>query len=174
MLAMLISMRRVAVACGAVLLALLSAGAATAGGTAGGTVARPPQQRTIAQTTLTSFKVVLTVTRVGTSLNATVTAAGYRNVAGHWKPAGQKRIGAPGAWFWYPTEVCGLTVTELKPEPSSAAPSDTLTVSLLMTPALGCSRNISETWTASPPPPKTTVYVVNHGSNTVTPFSAAT
>ena len=171
MCTMNISLRRVAAVCAAGLLPLLSA----AGATAGGANASPAQQRQIAETTLTSFKVVLTATRVDTGLQATVTAAGYQNSAGHWKLIGQKRIGAAGQWFWYSTEVCGLTVTELKPLPSSAAPSDTLTVSLLMTPALGCSGNISASWgLASPPPARTTVYVVNRGSNTVTPINAAT
>ena len=165
------SLRGVAAVCVAGLLALLSA----AGATAGGASASPPQQRQIAETTLTSFKVMLTATRVGTGLRATVTAAGYQNSAGRWKLIGQKWIGAAGQWFWYSAAVCGLTVTELKPLPSSAAPSDTVTVSLLMTPALGCSGNISASWgPASPPPARTTVYVVNRGSSTVTPINAAT
>jgi hypothetical protein len=59
-----ISLRRAAAAvCGAGLLALLPVASATAGSTA---TARPPQQRQIAVTTLTEFKVVLTATRVGT------------------------------------------------------------------------------------------------------------
>ena len=54
--------------------------------------------------------------------------------------------------------------TQAKLLPSSAAPSDTLTVSLLITPALGCSGNIPASWgLASPPPARTTVYVVNRG-----------
>ena len=72
MCTMNISLRRVAAVCAAGLLPLLSA----AGATAGGANAGPAQQRQIAETTLTSFKVVLTATRVGTGLQATVTAAG--------------------------------------------------------------------------------------------------
>ena len=64
---------------------------------------------------------------------------------------GSKRVGAAGRWLWYSTDVCGLTVTQLKPEPSSAAPSDTLTVSLLIGPALGCTPNITETWQPGAP-----------------------
>ena len=173
MCTMNISLRRVAAVCGAGLLALLPAAGATAGGASAS--ASTPQQRQIAETTLSGFKVVLTATRVGTGLQATVTAAGYQNSAGRWKLIGQKPIGAAGQRFWYSTEVCGLTVTQLKPLPSSAAPSDTLTVSLLMTPALGCSGNISASWgPASPPPARTIVYVVNRGSSTVTPINAAT
>jgi hypothetical protein len=143
---------------GAVALTPVTALAATgspaahvAGATAEGANASHPQQRQIAETMLSDFKVVLTATRVGTGLQATVTAAGYQNSAGSWKPIGQKRIGAAGQWFWYSTVVCGLTVAELKPEPSSVAPSDTLTVSLLMTPALGCSGKISVSWGPASP-----------------------
>jgi YVTN family beta-propeller protein len=166
------SARRVAVVCGAALLTLLPA----AGATAGAAAASPPQRRQIAETTLTDFKVVLTVTRVGTGLKGTVTAAGYQNTAGNWTLTGQRQIGAAGQWFWYSTKVCGLTVTELKPLPSTAATSDALTVSLLITPALGCSRNYSESWGASPSAP--TAYVVDTGtfalSDTVTAINTAT
>ena len=94
---------------------------------------------------------MLTATRVGTGLQATVTAAGYQNATGHWKLIGRaQQIGDAGQWFWYSTEVCSLTVTQLKPLPSSAERSDTLTVSLLMTPALGCFPDLSASW--EPPP----------------------
>ena len=143
---MIISLRRAAVLCvvlsAACLLALLPALGATTGAT-------HPQQRQIAVTTLTSFKVVLTVTRgpmSGVAPRATVTAAGYRNTTRGWKLIGQKRIGQANQWFWYPVTVCGLTVTQLKPMPSSAVASDTLQVSLLITPALGCSKSYAETW----------------------------
>jgi hypothetical protein len=168
MLAMFVSLRRVAVAGGVVLLALLTAAWATADSA----TATQPQQRQIAETTLSSFKVVLTAARVGTSPNATVTAAGYRMVAGNWEPTGQQRIGAAGAWSWDRTEVCGLTVTELKPEPRSAVLSETLTVSLLISPARGCSRNFSESWETSPPPMGTATYVADGGSTTVAGFAA--
>jgi hypothetical protein len=147
--------------------------AAPAAHTAGGPTASPPQHRQIAETTLTGFKVVLTLTRVGTSLNATVTAAGYQNVASHWNLMGSKRIGPAGRWFWYSADVCGLTVTQLKPEPSSAAPSDTLTVSLLMGPALGCTPDITETWRPATPP-SATAYVVTSNPGLVTPVNTAT
>ena len=106
------------------------------------------QQRQIGETTLSNFKVVLTATRVGTGYQATVTAAGYRNTSGHWVLVSRQQIGDSGQWFWYSTEVCGLTVTQLKPLPSSAETSDTLTVSLLMTPALGCHPDLTVTWPA--------------------------
>jgi len=108
-----------------------------------------PQHRQLAVTTLSSFKVVLTATRSPGNAPApvaTVTAAGYRPTSRGWKLITTKRIGTAGGWFWYSTAVCSLTVTQLKAEPSSAAPSDTITVSLLETPALGCSRPYTKSW----------------------------
>jgi hypothetical protein len=108
-----------------------------------------PQQRQLAVTTLSSFKVVLTATRspgTAPAPMATVTAAGYRPTSGGWKLITTQRIGKASGWFWYSTAVCSLTVTQLKPEPSSAAPSDTITVSLLETPALGCSGPYTKSW----------------------------
>jgi hypothetical protein len=90
-----------------------------------------PQQRQLAVTTLSGFKVVLTATRspgTGPGPAATVTAAGYRHTPRGWKLIAAKRIGKASGWSWYATEVCSLTVNQLKPEPSSAAPSDTITV----------------------------------------------
>ena len=75
-----------------------------------------PQQRQLAVTTLSNFRVVLTVTRspgTGPGPMATITAAGYRHTAHGWKLIATKRIGASGRWSWYATEVCSLTVTQL-------------------------------------------------------------
>jgi hypothetical protein len=97
--------------------------------------------------TLSSFKVVLTATRSpghSAGPSASVSAAGYTNTAKGWKLIATKTIGKPNEWFWYSVSICGLTVTQLKPEPSSAAPSDTVTATLLMTPALGCSGAITQ------------------------------
>jgi hypothetical protein len=108
-----------------------------------------PQQRQLAVTTLSSFKVVLTATRsLGTAPGpmATVTAAGYRHKSRGWKLIATKRIGEANQWSWYATDVCSLTVTQLKPEPSSAAPSDTITVSLLWDPAIGCLGPYTKRW----------------------------
>jgi Protein of unknown function (DUF4232) len=108
-----------------------------------------PQQRQLAVTTLSRFKVVLTATRSpGTRPGpaATVTAAGYRHTPRGWKLIAAKRIGKASGWSWYATEVCSLTVTQLKPEPSSAVPSDTITVRLLWGPAIGCLGPYTERW----------------------------
>jgi hypothetical protein len=88
-------------------------------------------------TTLSSFKVVLTATRVS-SLSATVTAAGYRRTSHGWTLIATEQIGKTASWSWFVTDVCSLTVTQLKPVPSSATPSDSITVDLLWDPAIGC------------------------------------
>jgi hypothetical protein len=108
-----------------------------------------PQRRKLAVTMLSGFKVVLTATRspgTGPGPAATVTAAGYRHTPRGWKLIAAKRIGKASEWSWYATEVCSLTVTQLKPEPSSAAPSDMIAVRLLWGPAIGCLGPYSERW----------------------------
>ncbi len=81
---------------------------------------------------------------------ATITAAGYRYTAHGWKLIATKRIGAAGRWSWYATEVCSLTVTQLKPGPPSGSPVavqwDSITVSLLWGPAIGCVPPITRHW----------------------------
>jgi photosystem II stability/assembly factor-like uncharacterized protein len=99
-------------------------------------------RRQLAVATLSNFKVVLAATRaLGQSAApaASVSAAGFRRTAHGWKLITTKTIGRRGGWSWYSVDVCSLTVTQLKPGPSSARPSDTIKASLLMTPALGCS-----------------------------------
>jgi hypothetical protein len=111
---------------------------------ASGAVRAP--QRQIAVAVLSGFKVVLIATRGPgqSALAATVSAAGYESTGQGWELIAAKTIGTPKQWFWYSVSVCGLTVTQLKPEPGSAAPRDTVAVTLLMTPALGCSGAITE------------------------------
>lgn len=113
-----------------------------------------PQQRQLAVTTLSDFKVVLIATRdpgpePGENLMATVTAAGYRQTSHGWKLIATKRIGGATGWFWGPATVCSLTETQLKPTPTgspSAVTWDSITVSLLETPALGCSKTYTQRW----------------------------
>ncbi|MGO9080029.1 MAG: hypothetical protein ACLQDY_13445 [Streptosporangiaceae bacterium] len=152
----------IALACSAILLPAAALAAPAAGGRPShpGAAVRPeagpadgaaasPQRRRLAVTTLSSFKVVLTATRspgTGPGPAATVTAAGYRHTSRGWKLIATKRIGKASRWSWYATEVCSLTVTQLKPEPSSAAPSDTITVSLLWGPAIGCLKPYTRHW----------------------------
>ncbi|MGP0027791.1 MAG: hypothetical protein ACLPKE_31190 [Streptosporangiaceae bacterium] len=148
----------IALACSAILLPAAAQASPAAQGTPGHPAspvlalagsatgaAAHPQQRQLAVTTLSNFKVVLTATRSpGTTPGpmATVTAAGYRPTARGWKLIATKRIGAAGSWSWYATEVCSLAVTQTKPGPPSGSPAavpwDSMTVSLLWGPALGC------------------------------------
>lgn len=95
--------------------------------------------------------VVLTVTRGGPGhrLQATATAAGYRRAAGHWKLIAAKRVGKVNEWFWFSVEPCSLTATQLKSSAQPSPPvvvSDSMKVSLLITPAIGCSRTYSKRW----------------------------
>lgn len=126
-------MRRIAVV--GVLLTVI--GLATAVAAVSATGASQPQQRRIAVTRLSGFKVVLTITRSsGHPLRGTVTAAGYRPAGTHWKLIATKRIGKANGWFWFSTDTCSLT-TQLK----GVAPTravDSIKVRLLITPALGC------------------------------------
>ncbi len=121
-------------------------GSAATAAAASATGASQPQQRQIAVTTLSQFKVVLTITRgPGHPPMGTVTAAGYRRADTHWRLISRKRIGKANGWFWFSTETCSLTTTQFK----GVAPTravDSITVSLLITPALGCSGPISKQW----------------------------
>jgi hypothetical protein len=136
------AIRRIAVV--AALLAIV--GSATTVAAVSATGASQPPQRQIAVTTLSGFKVVLTITRgSGQPPMGTVTAAGYRRAGTHWTLISTNRIGKANGWFWYSTETCSLKTTQLKgAAPTRAA--DSITVRLLMTPALGCSSPISTQW----------------------------
>ena len=121
------------------------AGSGKAPGGAAVTPGHAAQQRQLALTTLSHFKVVLTATRVS-EFNATVTAAGYRRTSGGWALIATKRIGQAGSWAWFATDVCSLRTTQFKPAPSSAEPYDSITVSMLYGPAIGCVGPYTKTW----------------------------
>jgi len=142
------SLRRIAVAGALVavvgLLSMVAAASATG--------ASQPQRRQLAATTLSDFKVVLTATREARHpLRATVTAAGYRRSGSHWALIATKRIGQASGWFWFSVETCSLKTTQLKNNTVSPSPPvvtfDSIKVSLLITPAIGCSRTYSKRWT---------------------------
>ena len=103
------------------------------------------QRRQVAATELSRFKVVLTATRVS-RLDATVTASGYRQTAHGWSLIATQRIGKAGSWSWFATDVCSLKVTQYRPIPSSARPADSITVSLLWGPAIGCLGPYTKRW----------------------------
>ncbi len=141
------SMRRAAVvaalAIAASLLALVGAASATG--------ASQPQHRQFATAVLSDFKVVLTATREpGHPLLATVTAAGFRRTGSHWTLIATKRIGKASGWFWFSTQTCSLTTTQFQNNKVSPSPPvvrfDAIKISLLITPAIGCSRTFSERW----------------------------
>jgi hypothetical protein len=141
------AMRRVTAAAAVIIVACLIAAAAAV--SAHG--ASQPQ-RQISVTTLTHFKVVLTATRGGPGhrLQATVTAKGYRYSDGHWALIAAKRVGAVNGWEWFSVDTCSLTVTQFKDnaQPSPPfIPFDSMKVSLLLGPALGCSTTYSKRWT---------------------------
>ncbi len=133
----------VTVAC---LIAVMSAAAVSAHG------AGQPQRRQIAAATLPNFKVVLTVTRGGPGhrLLGTVTASGYRRSGGRWRLIAAKRVGKVNGWFWFSVQPCSLTTTQFKNNVQPSPPVvvlDSMRVSLLITPAIGCSRTYVTHWT---------------------------
>jgi hypothetical protein len=141
-------MRRVTAAAAVTIVAILIAAAAAA--SAHG--ATQPQRRQISVTTLTHFKVVLTASRGGPGhrLQATVTANGYRYSDGHWALIAAKRVGPANGWQWSSVDTCSLTVTQFKnnAQPSPPfIPFDSMKVSLLLGPALGCSTTYTKRWT---------------------------
>lgn len=134
--------RRVAAA--AALLAAVSL--LTMAAAASATGASQPQRRQIAVTRLSDFKVVLTAVRgPGDPPVATVTAAGYRRSGGHWKLIATKRIGQADQWEWFSVDTCSLATTQLKGV-SPVEAVDSVKVSLLDTPAIGCSVTFTKHW----------------------------
>ena len=105
-----------------------------------------PQHRQIGAAELSGFKVVLTATRgAGQPPTATVTAAGYQRSGAGWKLIAVKRIGAPNQWFWFGVDTCSLNITQFQGV-SPVQNTDSIKVSLLATPALGCTQPMSEHW----------------------------
>ncbi|WP_329246047.1 hypothetical protein OG417_50920 [Actinoallomurus sp. NBC_01490] len=78
----------------------------------------------------TDLKVSLRAYKTGDT-DALVDVDAYRYSEGAWQPVWHERV--PGNWFWYPLTgkggVCSLAVTN----------EGAITVSLLITPSIGCS-----------------------------------
>jgi hypothetical protein len=110
------------------------------------TGASQPQRRQLAVATLSNFKVVITAARgPGHPPMATVTAAGYRRSGTHWRLIATRRIGTANQWFWFAVDTCSLTTTQLQ----GVTPTErvaSIKISLLITPAIGCSRTFSKHW----------------------------
>lgn len=110
-------------------------GAAGAGTSNAGTAA--PRTQVIASSVLGSdYKVTLTAVRsTGDQYAASVRLQVYTHTKGAWKESDRVTVGAVDGWFWYPLTgsgaVCDFSTASTDPAP--------LTVSLLITPSIGCS-----------------------------------
>jgi len=117
---------------------LMAAGLGAAGaGVSAAHSAIPPQTREIASSTLgTDYKITLTALRsTEDEYAASVRLQVYTQAAGVWKESDRVTVGDVDGWFWYPLTgkgaVCQFSAASTEPAP--------LTVSLLLTPSLGCS-----------------------------------
>ncbi|KND24965.1 hypothetical protein [Streptomyces acidiscabies] len=122
----------------AALTLLMAAGLGAAGaGASNATAAIPPQTREIASSTLGSdYKITLTALRsTEDEYAASVRLQVYTQASGAWKESDRVTVGDVDGWFWYPLTgkgaVCQFSAASTEPAP--------LTVSLLLTPSLGCS-----------------------------------
>jgi len=79
-----------------------------------------------------------------------VTTKGYRRSGGQWTLIAAKRVGPVNGWEWFSVDTCALTATQFtdntQPSPP-VLPRDSMKVSLLLGPALGCSTTYSQRWT---------------------------
>lgn len=119
-------------------LAVLTAaalGAAGAGASNAGAAA--PQQRQIASSVLgTDHRITLTALRSAEDgYAASVRLQVYTRSDGAWRESDRVTVGDVDGWFWYPLTgtgaVCQFSTASTEPAP--------LTVSLLVTPSIGCS-----------------------------------
>ncbi|MEY9996912.1 hypothetical protein ABIE67_008944 [Streptomyces sp. V4I8] len=121
----------------AVLTALMAAALGAAGAGASNAGTDTPQTRQIASSVLgTDYKITLTALRsTQDEYAASVRLQVYTQAKGAWKESDRVTVGEVDGWFWYPLTgtgaVCQLSTASTEPAP--------LTVSLLLTPSLGCS-----------------------------------
>ncbi|MFI1363275.1 hypothetical protein [Streptomyces griseochromogenes] len=126
--------RSVATAACTVLMAA-ALGAAGAGESNADTAA--PRTQVIASSVLGSdYKVTLTAVRSAEDqYAASVRLQVYTHADGAWKESDRVTVGDVDGWFWYPLTgsgaVCTFSTASTEPAP--------LTVSLLVTPSIGCS-----------------------------------
>jgi hypothetical protein len=96
-----------------------------------------PQSQQIASSVLGSdYKITLTALRSTQDENAaSVRLQVFTHTSGAWKESDRVTVGEAEGWFWYPLTgagaVCEFTSASTEPAP--------LTVSLLVTPSIGCS-----------------------------------
>ncbi|WP_327342018.1 hypothetical protein [Streptomyces europaeiscabiei] len=121
----------------AALTVLLAAALGAAGAGASNADSAAPKTRQIASSVLGSdYKITLTALRsTEDEYAASVRLQVYTRSAGAWKESDRVTVGDVDGWFWYPLTgkgaVCQLSTAGTEPAP--------LTVSLLLTPSLGCS-----------------------------------
>ncbi|MFM9693354.1 hypothetical protein [Streptomyces europaeiscabiei] len=121
----------------AALTVLLAAALGAAGAGASNADSAAPKTQQIASSVLGSdYKITLTALRSAEDeYAASVRLQVYTRSAGAWKESDRVTVGDVDGWFWYPLTgkgaVCRLSTAGTEPAP--------LTVSLLLTPSLGCS-----------------------------------
>ncbi|MGW3990807.1 hypothetical protein [Streptomyces sp. NPDC004830] len=137
-------------AVGLTVLMAAALGAAGAGASTAGTAAPQKQQKhptqqiqqaqqkqQIASSVIGSdYKITLTALRsTQDAYAASVRLQVYTQSGGTWKESDRVTVGETDGWFWYPLTgkgaVCAFSTAGTEPAP--------LTVSLLLTPSLGCS-----------------------------------
>jgi hypothetical protein len=112
-------------------------GTAGAGASSADTSAAAQQKKQIASSVLGSdYKITLTALRSPEDqYAATVELQVYKQSGGAWKETDLVTVGDVDGWFWYPLTgkgaVCEFSTASTEPAP--------LTVSLLVTPSIGCS-----------------------------------
>ena len=121
---------RALVALAAVLASLAVAGVTGA--------AEPVKPATVASSTASDFRVVVTATKGpgGAAPSATVNVAAFRKVDGKWTALGHRTVGRPNGFFWKvltgPRSISEFSISANTPERTS--------LRLLLSPALGWSR----------------------------------
>ncbi|MDX3843320.1 hypothetical protein [Streptomyces europaeiscabiei] len=121
----------------AALTVLLATTLGAAGAGASNADSAAPKTRQIASSILGSdYKITLTALRsTEDEYAASVRLQVFTRSGGAWKESDRVTVGDMDGWFWYPLTgkgaVCQLSTAGTEPAP--------LTVSLLLTPSLGCS-----------------------------------
>ncbi|GAA2480339.1 hypothetical protein [Streptomyces longisporus] len=117
---------------------LLAGVLGTAGATASNARTAAPRTQQIASSVLGSdYKITLTALRsTHDEYAASVRLQVYTHTGGTWKESDRVTVGEVDGWFWYPLtgsrSVCEFSTASMEPAP--------LTVSLLITPSIGCSQ----------------------------------
>ncbi|GAA3506457.1 hypothetical protein GCM10019016_135720 [Streptomyces prasinosporus] len=119
---------------------LMAAALGAAGAGASSADADAPQERRIASSVLGSdYRITLTALRsADDEYAASVRLQVYTKTGGAWKESDRVTVGDVDGWFWYPLTgegaVCRFSTAGTEPAP--------LTVSLLVTPSIGCSEPV--------------------------------